>query len=212
MKDLPRLLILLFAWQRFTEEDWGIVLVRLAQPGQTFTCDNGVEITVDKDQGLLYRPYGILGRGTTVVEATSTSAELKGCPLVIKLSFPEVTRTPETEMLDIIQKIAGHLPDVAGHILPYIAAKSSDYSTSDIRERLGLDTKGARKLTIVVFEKLDGHISALDGIEMWEVAYQIDRCGYSFLCIDILSNVVTLQAIAPFGSWASNTGTSVLAT
>jgi hypothetical protein len=61
--------------------------------------------------------------------------------------------------------------------------KSTGYSTSHIRERLKLNIKGARKLTIVVFEKLDGDISTLDGIEMWKVAYQIDRCGYSFLHI-----------------------------
>jgi hypothetical protein len=185
VKDLPRFLILLFAWQRFTGEDWGIL--RLGQPGQTFTCDNGVEITVDKDRGLLYRPYGILGRGTMVVQATSTCAQLKGLPLVVKLSFPEKTRIPETEMLDTVQKTAGHLPDVADHVLHYTAMKSSDYSTSDIRERLKLNTKGARKLTIVVFEMLEGDISDLDGMEMWEVAYQIDKCGYSFLYTDMLS-------------------------
>jgi hypothetical protein len=114
VKDLPRFLILLFAWQRFTEEDWGIV--RLGQPGQTFTCDNDVEITVDKDRRPLYRPYGIIGRGTTVVEATSTCAQLKGLPLVVKLSFPEESRIPETEILDAVKKKAGHLPDVADHV------------------------------------------------------------------------------------------------
>jgi Fungal protein kinase len=184
VKDLPRFLILLFAWQRFTEEDWGI---GLGQPGQTFTCDNGVEITVDEDRRLLHRTYGIIGRGTMVVQATSTCDQLKGLPLVVKLSFPEESRIPETEVLDTVQKNAGHLPDVADHVLHYIATKSSGYSTSDIRKRLKLNTKGARKLTIVVFEKLEGDISALDGIEMWQVAYQIDKCGYSFLYIDMLS-------------------------
>jgi len=185
LKDFPRFLILLFAWQRFTEEDWGIV--RLGQPGQTFTCGNGIEITVDKDRDPLYRPYGIIGRGTIVVQATSTRADLKGLPLVVKLYFAEEPRISETDILDTLQRKAGHLPDVTGHVLHYITAKSGDYSTSDIRSRLELNTKGARKLTIVVFEKLEGDISALDGIEMWEVAYQIDRCGYSSLYIDMLS-------------------------
>ena len=185
VEDLPRFLILLFAWQRFTEEDWGIV--RLGQLGQTFTCDNGIEITVDKDRPLLHRPYGIVGRGTTVVQATSTCAQFKGLPLVVKLSCPQESRISETEILETIQTDAGHLSDVAGHVLHYIATKSSDYSTSDIRGRLGLNTEGARKLTIVVFEKLEGDISALDGSEMWKVAYEIDKCGYSFLFIDMLS-------------------------
>jgi hypothetical protein len=113
----------------------------------------------------------------------------------------EESRIPELEMLDEVQKRAGHLPDVAGHVLPYIATKSTNYSTSHIRKQLKLNTEGARKLTIVVFEELDGDISELDGIEMWEVAYQIDKCGYffyTFICS--LPNAVTLQAIAPFGS------------
>jgi hypothetical protein len=181
VKDLPRFLILLFAWQRFTEADWGIL--RLGQPGQTFTCDNDVKITIDEGRRRLCRPYDITGRGTTVVEATSTCAQLKGLPLVVKFSFPEESRIPETEILDTVKKKAGHLPDVADHVLHYTAMKSTGYSTSHIRERLKLNIKGARKLTIVVFEKLEGDISTLDGIEMWKVAYQIDRCGYSFLHI-----------------------------
>ena len=51
------------------------------------------------------------------------------------------------------------------------------YSTSHIHKRLDLSMKGARKVTIVVFEKLDGDISDLTGINMWAVAYQLDKCG-----------------------------------
>jgi len=166
--------------------------VRLGQPGQTFTCDNCVEITVDKDRHLLHRPYGILGRGTMVVQATSLCGRFEGLPLVVKLSFPEESRISETKILDTVQKNAGHLPDVADHVLDYIAAKSSDYSTSDIRKRLKLNTKGARKLTIVVFEKLEGDISALDGIEMWDVAYQIDKCNRALWQVGIQHRDISL--------------------
>jgi hypothetical protein len=76
--DLPRFFILLFAWQRFTEEDWGIV--PQGQPGRTFTCDNGVEFTFVRDQCPIHRPYGIVGRGTMVLRATSTSDE-QGSPI-----------------------------------------------------------------------------------------------------------------------------------
>jgi len=123
LKDLPRFLILLFAWQRSTEEDWGIV--RLGQPGQTITCGNGIEITIDTDRDPLYRSYGIIGRGTMVVQATSTRAGLKGLPLVVKHYFPEEIRISETDILDIVQRKAGHLPDVIGHVLHYITAKSA---------------------------------------------------------------------------------------
>ena len=185
MEDSPRFLVLLFAWQRFTEEDWGVV--PLGQPGQTFTCDDGVEITLAKDQDLIHRPYGIIGRGTTVLRATSKSGPLKDVPLVVKFSCQEESRTPETEILDAIHRRASHLPVVADHVLQYTTTKSTAYSTSHIRERLKLDTKGARKLTIIVFEELEGHISELDGTEMWEVGYQLYKCGYSSLYIHMFS-------------------------
>jgi hypothetical protein len=198
-KDLPRFLILLFAWQRFTEQDWGIVLE--GQPGQSLTCDGGAEITLAED--VLRRPYGIVGRGSFVLRATSTSG---GPPLVAKLSWPEASRTSEAEILDTIKEKASHLPEVTDHILHYSAKKSTDYSTSHIRGRLGLDTEGARKLTIIVFEELDGDISELDGLEMWDVAYQLDKCEYFLLYVGILL-ANALQVITRYGSSASNTGT-----
>ena len=177
-KDFPRFLILLFAWQRFTEEDWGVVPE--GQPGQTFTCDKDIEITL-KHKSPIHYPYGVIGRGTMVLRATSTSSKLKDVPLVVKFSYPEETRISETDILDTIQKASVEHPDVTDHILHYSATKSTAYTTSHIRERLKLNTKGARKLMIIVFEELDGHISDLSGIEMWDVAYQIDKCGYFFL-------------------------------
>jgi len=178
-RDLPRFLILLFAWQRFTEEDWGIV--PQGQPGRTFTCNSAVEVTL---QNIIYRQYGIVGRSTTVLQATSAC---KGVQYVVKLSFPEESRIPETDMLDTIQKRAPDLPEVTDHILHYTAKISTSHSTGKIRKRLGLDTKGARKLTIVVFEKLEGCISDLNGIEMWDVAYQVNKCEYFFLYIHLFS-------------------------
>ena len=186
-EDLPRFLILLFAWQRFTEEDWGVVPE--GQPGRTFTCDKSgknVEITLDEDESPIHYPYGIIGRGTTVLRATSTCSQLKDVPLVVKFSCPEESRIPETKILDTIQD-AGEHPDVTGHVLHYTAMKSTTYSTSHIRKRLKLNTKGARKLTIIVFEALEGGISDLNGIEMWDVGYQIDKCGYFFLYIHMFS-------------------------
>ena len=168
-----------------TEEDWGIIAH--GQPGRTLTCDNDVEVTLVEDQKPIYRPYGIIGRATTVLLATGACGQFKDVPLVVKVSCPEESRIPETEILDTIQTDAGDLPEVADHILHYTAMKTTDYSTSHIRERLKLNTEGARKSTIVVFEKLEGNISDLEGMDMWDVAYQIDKCGYFFRSIHMFS-------------------------
>jgi len=98
----PRFLILMFAWQRFTEEDWSII--PQGQPGRTFTCDNDVEITLVEDQSLIHHPYGIVGHSTTVLRATST------CNSVPFANFPEEKDIPE--ILDTTQKRAADFPDV----------------------------------------------------------------------------------------------------
>ena len=90
-------------------------------------------------------------------------------------------------VLYTIQRDAGEHPDVTDHVLHYTATKLTTYSTSHIRERLKLNTEGARKLTIIGFEELEGGISDLNGIEMWHVAYQIDKCGYFSLYIRMFS-------------------------
>ena len=139
-EDLPRFLILLFAWQRFTEQDWGIV------PGRTFTCDNEVEVTLAEDQN----PIHILGGGTTVLRATSTRGQLKEVSLVVKFSCPEESRIPDTEILDTMQQDADQYPDFTDHTLHYTATKSTTHSTVRIRKRLKLNTEGARKSTVII--------------------------------------------------------------
>jgi len=127
---------------------------------------------------------------------------------VVKGSCPEESQIPETEILDTIQTDAANLPEVADHILPYTAMKSTDYSTLHIRKRLKLNTQGARKLTIVVFEKLEGNISDLEGMDMWTWHIKLIHVGTSFdPFIRSLPAAVMLQTIAPFGRGASNTGT-----
>ncbi len=182
-QDLPRFLVLLFAWQRFTEEDWGVIPE--GQPGQTFTCDENVEITIVENQDPIHCPYGLLGRGTMVLRATRS--QIKDVRLVVKFSCPEESRIPETEILDTIRSAAGEHPDVTNHVLHYTATKSTTYSTSHIRKQLNLNTEGARKLTIIVFEELEGNISNLNGTKMWDLAYQIDKCGYFSLYIYMFS-------------------------
>ncbi len=49
--------------------------------------------------------------------------------------------------------------DITNHILPYAGTRSTMYSTSHIRERLKLKTRGARKVAIVVFEVMEVDIS-----------------------------------------------------
>ena len=85
---------------------------------------------------------------------------------MVKFSCPEENRIPQPEILDTIQRDAGEHPDVTDHVLHYTATKSTTYSISHIRERLKLNTEGARKLTIIVFEELEGGISDLNGIKM----------------------------------------------
>ena len=63
---------------------------------------------------------------------------------MVKFSCLEVSRIPETEILDAIKKDAGHCPNIIDHVLHYTATKSTTYSTSHIRGRPKLNTEGTR--------------------------------------------------------------------
>ena len=67
-----------------------------------------------------------------VLAATGKHSKHEGVPLVVKISCPEETRTPETDILNTIEKVLGHPLEITNHILLYTAIKSVNYSTSQI--------------------------------------------------------------------------------
>ena len=175
IKNLPHFFVLLLALQRLDLEGWGFA------PSLSFDTDNNysaqLDVTLHKPAGTLephvQQPaarikfshdqalrthWGLVGRATTVYECDLT--DHPPMEQVVKLSWPEVSRTPEPEIL----KELGEIPDerVKGHIPVLLASQMPTMmDTNLIRKRLGtspqphfLESRGPRRLVIIVFRKL----------------------------------------------------------
>ncbi|KAH0829145.1 hypothetical protein J3R83DRAFT_2639 [Lanmaoa asiatica] len=164
IEDLPRLLVLLLAMQRFEAKHWGLnphvdpkFGLRLPRSQKTTLRGNeGKEIQVifELSDSTRVTHFGLNGRATNVlpVECKDLSED---SDLVAKIFWMEVLRMSEPEILKKVREIAETDPDVKGHVPEMLWFKKfDDTSTEQIRERLGLKTEGARVLCMIIFRKL----------------------------------------------------------
>jgi hypothetical protein len=175
IKNLPHFFVLLLALQRLDLEGWGIA------KDLSFNTDSRssaqLEVTLHKPAGSLEGPlreptariefthdrvlrtnWGLVGRATTVYECELTDHPPK--EQVVKLSWPEVSRALEPEIL----KELGEIPDegVKGHVPDLLASQiPAMMDTQLIRKRLGTilqphipESRGPRRLVITVCQKL----------------------------------------------------------
>ena len=80
---------------------------------------------------ILWKPWGLVGQATTVYECDLTGQDPKN--QLVKLSWPEATRTPELEILKKLEGIldegvVGHIPQLLGFQTP------AAMNTQDIRK------------------------------------------------------------------------------
>ncbi|KAF8964736.1 hypothetical protein BDZ97DRAFT_860119 [Flammula alnicola] len=134
--DLSRFLVILFAFQRFTLEDFGVI--RSLNPGAVAAHEHPAshsktkqaakpikkanlplrldnyydagrrlkEVTLKLDEVLSPSPHCLAGRGTAVLAADGKQGNRKGLPMVCKIYYPEVKRSHEGTTLRIIHEIA----------------------------------------------------------------------------------------------------------
>ncbi|KAF8121044.1 hypothetical protein EV363DRAFT_1366958, partial [Boletus edulis] len=179
VQDLPRLLVLLLAMQRFREQDWGLHpdIDPKFGPRPEF---HKTTLTDDKGKKIEERVthYGLNGRATNLfsVKSDDLTDPEDARELVVKVFWAEATRTSEPEILKRVHDIGkdnefakGHVPDV----LWYKAFK--DASTDKFRERLGLKTEGARVLYMIIFRKLRP-ITELTGRDFLHAWWETVQC------------------------------------
>ncbi len=83
---------------------------------------SNIEVTLDR---IISRHPGIVGRDTCVVEAASEHKKWKGKQLIVKISWPDISRTPEADFVEKAREKArtmtqgkrpvwalDHLPDI----------------------------------------------------------------------------------------------------
>ena len=132
--------------------------------------ETGQEITTffyPKDD-IIRRGLAMLGRGTDVdgarlgplpelSEIKDTGVLRDGNDLVIKIYWPEETRTSEVEILKRAKEYGEEISLIGDHIPKMICHGDPDFlcgSTKTIRQFLRLPTNGSRRLRVIVFERL----------------------------------------------------------
>ncbi|KAF9519249.1 hypothetical protein BS47DRAFT_1408893 [Hydnum rufescens UP504] len=127
----------------------------------------------------VFRQYALVGRGTCVIEAD-------GGTVVVKLSWPENTRTPEYEFLERAYTSAkeygdGNMRHMKDH-LPVLEAKE-DFGEWGPRSRilarrstLDLSRMGSRILRVTVYQKLERMIELRTADDLMSVMGDIALC------------------------------------
>ncbi|KAG0699555.1 hypothetical protein DFH29DRAFT_1070617 [Suillus ampliporus] len=203
--DLPRFMVLLYAFQRFDLEDWGRnkhfkevkegtcvkegVLRFDLRPEDLEDVElgdvelGGVDLEIHTSDEERVTHYGLKGRATNVFPVTSEALakkfpEIEEDGMVAKIFWGEEQRTSEPEILSKVFDIADKEKEtVKGHVPQLLWHCKVKNPTSAVRKALGLadPSKGSRVLYILVFRKLRP-ITELHGEDFFNVWRQCILC------------------------------------
>ena len=204
IKNLPHFFVLLLAFQRLDLREWGYA------SGLSFDKDNQYSARMDvtlhipavnsdvssqqstpsvnfTDNQALRRYWGLVGRATAVYVCNLTGRPIE--EQVVKLSWPEVTRKPEPEILKELESILDD--EVKGHVPVLLASQMPPtMNTGLIRQRLQAkqpqctEARGPRQLVVTVTRKLRP-VWDLTADELFDVWIQCILC----MSIDSVSGV-----------------------
>ena len=192
VQDFPRFMVLLFALQRFRDEDWGIgQMFKIKDDRLTVQLKNEEGVVVDLNFGTLnaiYHRYALTGRATTVVPVRSDSPDprdvtqaLTGVKMVMKVSHPADSRKFEWKTLGLIHKIAKDNTEVRNHIPEGILrCRLEETCTSLIRQELNLPPRvgSGRTMQIILFPEYRP-ITELTGLVFWDAFWDCVVCRCS---------------------------------
>jgi len=174
-KDLPSFLVLLYALQRLTLEQWGLnpsldervrrahfgtfdrgLAGDIVEPNSTLTTKDGKKFELTRE--VFHSNLGIIGRGTVTVRA-----KIKGGPTdktyAVKISWPEESRLNEAEILNAAMEKAGGDPDITNHIPKVFVTQDFPICMGTVRTALGIPARkeghpDSRVLRVIVFPYL----------------------------------------------------------
>lgn len=186
IQDLPRFMVLLYAFQRFSLVHWG--------RSTDFKYDekndshklmiDGVDLELHTSHKDRVAHYGLKGRATNVFPVTSAklskdNPEIAKDGMVAKVFWAEEQRTSEPDILKKVYEIAEEQDAVKGHVPHLLWHHKFKDPTSKIREALGVSepAKGSRVLYILVFRKLKP-ITELKGTEFFDAWRQCIMCTW----------------------------------
>ena len=139
---------------------------------------------VSSDSVSLRRHFALIGRCTRMYSVTSSSQDprdklktLLGTDLVLKISWPEETRTSEKAIIEQAamcdnENVRGHLPDLVW------SCDLETYSTNSIRDQLHIFKPAStrrRVVRVMLFRRLHP-LTELTGEAFWSAFWQCFRC------------------------------------
>lgn len=161
--------------------------------GCTYTFEYEGQWRKVKFGKVLFRPHGILGRGTLVVEVTCCCngdgciCAWKDLELVMKLSFASKTRDPEVtfiqKCMDIVEKDRGAHSWVLNHLPQVYATFSVPFGPGTVQYRLKAefgDDYEERELHGSIQSRLDELMTLKTAREFGQAVYDIVQCMSHF--------------------------------
>ncbi|KAG0699558.1 hypothetical protein DFH29DRAFT_42328 [Suillus ampliporus] len=197
--DLPRFMVLLYAFQRFDLEDWGrhklfkevtehgrikegVLRFELGREDVEDVEIGDVDLEIHTSDEERVTHYGLKGRATNVFPVASEALakkfpEIEEDGMVAKIFWGEEQRTSEPEILKKVSEIAKQQPTVDGHVPQLLWYCKVKNPTSAVRKTLGIANpgKGSRVLYILIFRKLRP-ITELHGEDFFNVWRQCILC------------------------------------
>ena len=224
VRDLSSFFLLLFAFQRFTLNDWGfksnvdkqLLVIHdaakdtngdLMKPKDEIDLEVGSKTVKLNLSQILHSGYTLFGRASKTFVASSDANP----HLVAKISWPETSRENEAHIIDNTRGQAERNEHVLEHLPTLICSADIEGSdTGRIRTGLGLDITGTgsgsgpRKLRIIIFQRLEGILS-LKGTDFVRAWLECVRCEPTLLLQTTCFPMLILQVIMSYGSLDMNT-------
>jgi hypothetical protein len=149
--------------------------------------------------------FGIAGRGTQMLHVLSQSKDprdvsksLADLEIVAKLYWPEESRPGEGDVIKKAYEIAQHNEEVNGHLPELILSHDfGEYSTKSIRVAFGIQSKGHRRMRLMLFVRLYP-ITDLIGEPFWRAFWECFRCKSS---LTLCSHMLKLAVLGHYHLW-----------
>jgi hypothetical protein len=176
IQDLPRFMVLLYAFQRFSLAHWGrnTDFERDEKNDSHKLMIDGVDLELHTSHKDRVTYYGLKGHATNVFPLTSEkltkdNREIAKDGMVAKILWAGEQRASEPGILKKVYEVAAEQDAVKGHVPHLLWHHKFKDPTSQFREALGVSepAKGNRVLYILVFRKLK-LITELEGTEFFD--------------------------------------------
>ncbi|KAJ7592603.1 hypothetical protein C8J56DRAFT_761228, partial [Mycena floridula] len=171
--ELPRLVVLLILFQRFSETDWGSSGLCSESPDGTTSIK-----VAERSFSATFRRSDLRTRHGTGTFAVPVSESSQDSKFFMKASFNDPGRPSEAETIAKCHLLAEDDSNVLNHLPSVVVSQNfPESSTSKMRNLLDLPSHRPKILQILVFDRLEP-ITSLKGERFWVAFWEIIRCHF----------------------------------